>query len=1370
MNKSRKIATALIVSALMVASSGLTIFAEPAPAETTITEGAAPIEAVDEAPAPIEAISVDEETDNELTEIDAGAVLTEGDFQYEVISKTNSVKIKKYVGTDTIVTIPDTIDNYPVTEIAGNAFARTSVTSITVGNNVATIAANAFAGATTLETVNLPNSVSSIGNSAFSGCTSLTTVNIPSNVATIPASCFANCTSLSSITIPDSITKISSKAFLNCTSLSDSVITFASREGLEIDGTAFEGCTNAVVFSYVYDITGKRIAITGVSTGADNITIPAEIDGLPVIKIADGAFKNNAKLVTVTIEEGDEVMTLGKEVFFGAKKLENVYLSSKVTEISEAAFKGCTSLKKVPLTNSIVKIGKEAFSGCTTISEVIFPSSVTKILAKSFQGCTGIKTVTMTKEVIEVGEEAFRGCTGLEILTLSSGMTTIEKGTFAQCTSLLAVTFPESITTIADGKSTSGKTPTGDGAFSDCESLKSLTFHKKFKKIGACAFSDCFGIETISLNEGLTEIGSLAFSGNILLDNVVIPTSVTTLNAGTFSCCTSLKSITVPPSVTTLKGSTSFNTGSKRNDGVFGYCTSLEEISLPGVTDIGAYALSECENLTKVTLEDKFITNIGNYAFAHSTSLKGITLPNSIEYIGKGAFKGCSSLESIVIPTNSELTKIESDTFAQCSSLTDVTIPENITTIVNGTKADNKTEKSQVLYDGAFSNCTSLESIKLPKTLSIIGKMTFAGCHALKSITIPDSVSTISDYAFFDCRALTNVKLGKTLKSIGKYAFENCITLPEIKIPASVTSIDDGAFSSCDVLTKLTVESNVLVKNFYNKVFLTNSKECDLVQPVIKDNLQEIIMLNGVTTIEENAFGDAEHLKKVEFSGTTKTIGKGAFFHCTTLEVISTIPKSVTTIGEEAFNGCTNLKSVVIPSTVETIGSNAFSGCTGITIYGKTGSAADNYCKEDAHPFVNIYFSTNVTSKQLSNGHIQLSWNKSPLSNVVYYIYRSEDSDSLDKIGETTGLTYTDTTAVKGGSYTYYVACYDKDNDIVTDPSAPVTVTGIKVTVASTSSKKVTLSWGAVNGATGYIVKSADGKTQYTKTIKTTSYTVTGLTNGEKHSFKVYAYINGKWYGSATVSATPTGAPQNVKAVRASKSVPLSWDAVDGATGYLIKSADGKTQYTKTIKTNSYTVSGLTNGTTYKFKVYAYVDGKWFASSTKTMTPSGTPQNVTVSASNKSATIKWKAVNGATGYIIKSADGKTQYTSKSIKTNSYTVTGLTNGTSYKFKIYACVDGKWYTAKTSSVTPTGAPQNVKATAGSKSITLSWDAVNGATGYLIKSADGSTKYTKTIKTTSYTIKGLTAGKQYKFKVYAYVDGKWYASGTKSKTPKA
>lgn len=243
-----------------------------------------------------------------------------------------------------------------------------------------------------------------------------------------------------------------------------------------------------------------------------------------------------------------------------------------------------------------------------------------------------------------------------------------------------------------------------------------------------------------------------------------------------------------------------------------------------------------------------------------------------------------------------------------------------------------------------------------------------------------------------------------------------------------------------------------------------------------------------------------------------------------------------------------------------------------------------------------------------------------------------------------------------------------------------------------------------------------------------------------------------------------------------SSSLTIDWVGPDNATSYDIryKTGSGSWKTISKIVDNTVTIKNLKPSTTYTYQVRTRageIIGDWSKSFTAKTGATPAPQNVQASKNNKRITLSWNAVNGATGYIIKSADGKTQFTKSAIKTNYYTITGLKNGKQYRFKVYAYVGGKWYGSNRKSATPSATPQNVSATAGSKKITLSWTKVNGATGYIIKSADGKTQYTKkSIKSNSYTVTGLKGKKQYKFKVYACVDGKWYASNTKTKSTKA
>ncbi len=197
-----------------------------------------------------------------------------------------------------------------------------------------------------------------------------------------------------------------------------------------------------------------------------------------------------------------------------------------------------------------------------------------------------------------------------------------------------------------------------------------------------------------------------------------------------------------------------------------------------GITEIGDFAFTLCENLTKVIIPES-ITSIGQHAFRGCKNLETIVLPESVKSIGTYAFANCEALTAVNIPT--QVTVIEMATFEGCKSLAAIALPENLTAIKNG----------------AFRDCESLEQVQLPEGLTQIVGYTFAGCKSLTSVTIPEGITMIGDGAFFGCESLRAVTIPETVITILERAFSGCASLTQVVIPSSVTAIGEEAFAGC---------------------------------------------------------------------------------------------------------------------------------------------------------------------------------------------------------------------------------------------------------------------------------------------------------------------------------------------------------------------------------------------------------------------------------------------------------------------------------------------------------------------------------------------------------------------------------------------
>ena len=170
--------------------------------------------------------------------------------EYEYNVYDTYIEITKYIGNDTDVTIPSTIDNLPVLVIGEKAFYQLkNLTSITIPDSVISIDNRAFSYCKSLTNIDIGNSVKTIGDSTFSSCSSLISVKISDSVTTIGAMAFEDCTNLTNVTIGNNVTLINYRAFEHCSNLTNISI---PNNVIFIDSGAFYRCenlTNAYIYS-----------------------------------------------------------------------------------------------------------------------------------------------------------------------------------------------------------------------------------------------------------------------------------------------------------------------------------------------------------------------------------------------------------------------------------------------------------------------------------------------------------------------------------------------------------------------------------------------------------------------------------------------------------------------------------------------------------------------------------------------------------------------------------------------------------------------------------------------------------------------------------------------------------------------------------------------------------------------------------------------------------------------------------------------------------------------------------------------------------------------------------------------------------------
>ena len=701
------------------------------------------------------------------------------------------------------ITIPGS-----VLSIGDNAFKEcTALESATISEGVKSIGDNAFYNCTNLVNVSLPDSLTSISFNTLYGCNlqkyddgTASYLGNSENHYLVLVSVISK--EITSFTIDDKTKFIWNGAFNGCRSLErvdipDSI--------LGIGHHAFQDCNSLTAIKIPYGITTIEDGTFFCCTNMQTITIPET-----VTSIGQSAFEGCNNLKSISIPNG--VTSIGQKAFYECKKLENIIIPDGVTFIRYDTFNGCESLEWVSLPESVYYINQFAFKNCSSLKSIIIPSAVTKIAVAAFLHCDALTTVYYggtEDKWSTISIEGNNGClNGVRKYYFSQtepekdgyfwhfdtdGVTPVSWGNEPNYSYGLAYSLNsdgKGYTVVGMGDcidkdliipSTHEGLPVtaiGENVFNGNTNITYVLIDRAVTSIGQGAFNLCSSLINVYYNgtkeEWETLCSSIGVSNDYLIDAKVYYFSETEPADGFFWHFDT-------------DGKTPVSWGVESDYSVgLKYSLNTDE---KGYTVVGIGYCEDTDLVIPATYRELPVTAIGSNAFESVRSFKSVSIPASVTTIGEKAFAHCG-VTSVTFATNSQLTTVDRYAFFSSSSLQSIALPDGVTTI----------------GEAAFNGCNNITSISIPDSITTIEDRAldfnssaftvYNNAKYLGNSTNPYLVLVkASDTSLTTCDIHTGAKI------ILIFAFDNCTSLKSVTIPNSVTTICNAAFFYCNSLS-----------------------------------------------------------------------------------------------------------------------------------------------------------------------------------------------------------------------------------------------------------------------------------------------------------------------------------------------------------------------------------------------------------------------------------------------------------------------------------------------------------------------------------------------------------------------------------------
>ncbi len=614
---------------------------------------------------------------------------------------------------------------------------------------------------------------------------------------------------------------------------------------------------------YTYTVSNGEAIITDCYDGiSGEITIPSSLGGYSVTGICDNAFFGCRSLTSIIIP--DSITSIDNSAFWGCTSLENILIGSSVKSIKENTFLDCTSLKNIVIPDSVINIEKSAFYNCKSLISIIIPDSVTSIVESAFSQCTSLTNISLPNNLKGINNGAFGGCTSLKNIVIPDSVTSIDNATFHGCTSLEKITIGNSVVNI------------GYGAFDYCNNLKNVFYRgdKSQKNNINFNFNDCL-INASWYYNTCIDSATHFFDNecdkycNICDEKRAVPDHIYD-NVCDTNCNVCSEIRIVPDHAYTNTCDTSCNVcGMERTithtydnacDTTCNVCYDIRKIThnYEWVIDkeencgTDGYKHEECTVCYQIQNENTVIEATGVHTYASNCDLKCEVCVFERSVSEEHSFKNRYDVECDLCGFVRYLTyEIEND----C-----VTIFKCDTNFIGKMEIPYTIEGCVVKYiaDNAFEDCKYLTAVKMP-----------------------DTVLEIGDYAFSSCTSLVEVAFSQAIEKIGEYAFLNCITINEIIVPDNVKTLGFAAFGGCENLSKITLpfvgETIEETENDYFAYIF--GAESIINYRCVPSSLSEVIITKA-EIIEAYAFYNCNYILRITLPSSLKYIGESAFEFC----------------------------------------------------------------------------------------------------------------------------------------------------------------------------------------------------------------------------------------------------------------------------------------------------------------------------------------------------------------------------------------------------------------------------------------------------------------------------------------------------------